>query len=79
MSTSNGGPAFPRPIGHHPTAGCEYNAAQNGMTLRDWFAGQALAGYMANPNLVYGDSVARQRVAKVCYGLADAMLEARKT
>jgi hypothetical protein len=47
------------------------------MTLRDWFAGQALAGYMADPNVVCGDSVARQRVAKVCYGLADAMLKER--
>jgi len=76
MSADTGGPAFPRfvPDGH-------YNGSVDaeGMTLRDWFAGQALAGYMADPNLVCGDSVARQRVAKVCYGLADAMLEARKT
>jgi hypothetical protein len=76
MSANNGGPAF---TAQFRSNGSHEWIATNGMTLRDWFAGQALAGYMADPNLVCGDSVARQRVAKVCYGLADAMLEARAT
>jgi hypothetical protein len=40
----DGGPAFPN-LG--------YNAEEifNGMTLRDWFAGQALAGLCANSEL----------------------------
>ena len=41
MSTINdGGPAFPH-VGN-PQSGFDYIAM--GMTLRDWFAGQALAG-----------------------------------
>jgi hypothetical protein len=58
----DGGPAFPRP------PACPSSAT--GMTLRDWFAGQALAGAELNmpPSLTAAD----------CYALADAMLEARK-
>ena len=44
------------------------------MTLRDWFAGQALAGIMANPNVV---SIADAEVVKAAYQHADAMLDAR--
>jgi len=62
MTTINdGGPAFPIPDEGWP-----------GMTLRDWFAGQALAGMLANP-----DSWPEDRgVAAYCY--ADAMLKARE-
>ena len=38
---NDGGPAFPR-------AGSDYVKAQEGMTLRDWLVGQALAGLCAN-------------------------------
>lgn len=50
------------------------------MTLRDWFAGQALAGICANCDesglngWVHSDKLA----ASVAYQFADAMLEARK-
>ena len=37
----DGGPAFPKP-------GLDHELRQDGMSLRDWFAGQALAGDMAN-------------------------------
>ena len=54
-----------------------------GMTLRDWFAGQALAGEMASQNGSNGeftgttpDEVLLSR-AKLMYRFADAMLEAR--
>lgn len=46
-----------------------------GMSLRDWFAGQALAGsdFMECVGWTHID------LAKYAYSLADAMLEARKT
>lgn len=49
---------------------------QPGMTLRDWFAGQALAGWMASfPSC--GEGVVPVACARLAYDLADAMLEAR--
>jgi hypothetical protein len=46
--------------------------SQHGMTLRDWFAGQALAGRLAD-----GTDGLRQSVAEEAYAYADAMLKAR--
>jgi hypothetical protein len=43
------------------------------MTLRDWFAGQALAGLLAN-----GGAVSWEDDATNAYTVADAMIEARK-
>ena len=49
--------------------------SQTGMTLRDWFAGQALNGIMS----VVGDSdYIQEMVASNAYAMADAMIEARK-
>ena len=47
---------------------------EQGMTLRDYFAGQALAGYMASENT---DSTLAT-IAEWSYRAADAMLEARE-
>ena len=66
----NGGPAFPR-----GTYG-----DQEGMTMRDWFAGQALAGYASSGDLnPYGVKSHKSwsNVASCMYDIADAMLEAR--
>ena len=61
----DGGPAFPT---------THLNLPQ-GMTLRDYFAAQALAGICANQdNRVYGNSM---EFARAAYRLADAMLKAR--
>ena len=43
-----------------------------GMTLRDWFAGQALTGIFNISNCMSDETVAGE-----CYGIADAMLAAR--
>lgn len=59
----DGGPAFPAGIG-------------NGMSLRDWFAGQALAGMVAS----YAGTSTHYAVdsdAERAYRYADAMLAAR--
>lgn len=64
--------AFPRPIGesgqHEAT-----NTEQDGMTIREWFDGQALAGLLAATRFggeVYGTST----LARAAFDLADAML-----
>jgi hypothetical protein len=44
-----------------------------GMTLRDWFAGKALAAYIEE-----GSDCTVAEIAADSYRLADAMLEARK-
>jgi hypothetical protein len=46
-----------------------------GMTLRDWFAGQALGGMMARKD---SDMWMLKEVAGDCYAYADAMLKARE-
>ena len=64
----DGGPAFPVPNDANTNG-------QEGMTLRDWFAGQALAGFMTipddRPNPDYLDD------AELMYAMADAMIKAR--
>lgn len=67
----DGGPAFP----HQPmdSTGVPQHDAFHGMSLRDYFAGQALAGMLcANSPLNEKD------VALCCYAYANAMLLARK-
>lgn len=68
--TANGGPAFPSEVNPNP-----FNPQFNpGMSLRDWFAGQALAGILADETF---DAVP-ERIAATVYGIADAMLKARE-
>ncbi len=63
----NGGPAFP----WVDTLRLE---THQGMTLLDWFAGQALAGVMSDPNL----NMEQEQIAAGSYSMAQAMLEKRK-
>ena len=70
----NGGPAFPQmdPNSLH------FNAT--GMTLRDYFAGQALAVIIkvcAQDKRKYGETIEEMFVRKA-YSIADIMLEVRK-
>jgi hypothetical protein len=70
-----GGPAFPRAEG-------ETSFPEDGMTLRDWFAGQALAvvaesviaGMAEN-----GPHDPSEDIAWACYQIADAMIAERDT
>jgi hypothetical protein len=90
MKTINdGGPAFPRPESRG-TSGATTLHGQNGMTLRDYFAGQALAGMTSRSVEVYkklegsGISMSEieneltQRLSCAAYIYADAMLAARE-
>lgn len=76
----DGGPAFP---GAAPNAPQAYGATGGGggfsypnavgMSLRDWFAGQALAGFAGTSDLRFP-----AEAVKTAYRIADAMLTARK-
>ncbi|UNK39332.1 hypothetical protein MNR02_06405 [Shinella sp. H4-D48] len=71
----DGGPAFPLAV--QP----DFQFAENGMSLRDWFAGQAIPAIIERcgadhrlPHEHITDYFARK-----AYEVADAMLLARKT
>jgi hypothetical protein len=70
----DGGAAFPVPeiIG---CLGVPQPASAFGMSLRDYFAGQVLAGWCVSERTL-GDHA--DEVAKTSYKFADAMLRARK-
>ena len=82
MSTpiDNGGPAFPFGQVSEATGQPINGFFAPGMTLRDWFAGQALAGLMASAPMpehpAYWDWLSG--VAVTPFRIADAMIEARK-
>ena len=71
MSKETGGQAFPIPA-------TEWNEHHVGMTLRDYFAGQAMVEVMRqNTEILRGKADMRQ-VSQTCYSIADAMIEVRK-
>jgi hypothetical protein len=79
MSTiiDGGGPAFPT-VFVEPKYGLGYK----GMTLRDYFAGQALAGILSSGDIKIGnigsDPWPAATLTQSCYIIADAMLKARE-
>lgn len=60
-----------------PALCSDHSCDEGGMSLRDWFAGQALAGYFAYPHAQHTND-ASPSVAEYCYRIADAMMETRK-
>ena len=89
MSTiKDGGPAFPRSA-TKGTSGTIVREAQDGMSLRDYFAGQALAALINQlANTSKADKVMKKLgmcegqfdrlCAKCAYDYADAMIKARE-
>lgn len=75
----DGGPAFPTVLGPP-------REFAHGMSLRDWLAGQALAGFCANTAVFAANSYngwqlincSDHDLARQCLALADAMLVERK-
>ncbi len=72
---NDGGPAFPQ----------EHWGNQQilmpGLSIRDWFAGQALKGLLADPNTGNGPDIGEvlaRRFAAAGYFYADAMLKERE-
>jgi hypothetical protein len=74
MSTQNdGGPAFPyQPLDGQ---GMPCQVAQDGMSLRDYFAAAALSGLVYHND--YG-AVSNEDIAQGAYQYADSMLAARE-
>jgi hypothetical protein len=84
MSKDNGGSAFPSKFSLGADGyGNEAFGIEQGMSLRDWFAGQALTSIIGNSQLL--DDIEKLNptakmvatVAHHSYALADAMLEER--
>lgn len=78
---NDGGPAFPIYI--EKIVPGNYARAHPGMSLRDWFAGQALRGILAwdaemNNRSRTDVSTEPQIIAASCYNIADAMLAERE-
>lgn len=69
MSKPDGGPAFPSTV--NPSTGDYIN---DGMSLRDWFAGQALTGILASPDR----SGSVQNRVELAWRIAGAMLQERE-
>ncbi len=83
-TTDDGGPAFPVPLAAVTADNGDFvcwdatDRGLGGMTLLDWFAGQALGGLIAGPNVYAGPIRSAEDVADLAYAYADAMLAARK-
>lgn len=69
---NDGGQAFPIA---YPES---HSIKVSGMSLRDWFAGQALAGMIARQSVALIDDNALDYIAKRAVRLADALLAARE-
>ena len=88
MSRNTGGAAFPRPMGHNGMTHHEEHEAseaQQGMTLRDYFAAKAMQAMITGgPNIIYRDATGNMVTdatpafrAQCAYAEADAMLAER--
>jgi hypothetical protein len=74
-------PAFPRNILDHGHG--VISTHESGMTLRDYFAAQALTGAQIWDAVINGKnaqfSASTEKLAEVAYAVADAMLKARES
>ena len=81
MSDINGGPAFPGSY----TGNNGMPVWSDGMTLRDYFAANAVRGYISSTTVRYThngcsqvDVLALSKLATLSYEMADAMIAARE-
>jgi len=72
MSKKDGGPAFPVPVEDFTFADFAKGHPAPGMTLRDWFAGQAIVGIWSCPDKHVSGSF--EDLAKKAVLQADALL-----
>lgn len=79
---NDGGSAFPQPAKHYGD-GSSSIPPNNGMSLRDWFAGMAMQGILSaadSDEFEYYDPAVEHAkwVPVTAYSIADAMIAARK-
>ena len=72
---NDGGPAFPGKTTWYGQDGEAQHIFKGGMSLRDYFAGQALIGFTANTT--FGGATGDEKLARWSYDLADAMIKAQ--
>lgn len=70
-------PAFPSTHTVTTATGIKLEDHDPGMTLRDYFAAQALIGIISNPGAQGTPAELIPDVARAAYMMADAMLKAR--
>jgi hypothetical protein len=70
-----GGPAFPVSPELVDRLGCTHSQSDAGMSLRDWFAGQALT--IVYCRFANGSDPTPDDLALQAYAIADAMLQER--
>ena len=78
----DGGPAFPCDVQVEDNSGSHYEE-RSGLSIRDWFAGQALPQIHVSLRIAVDNGTVRncdfeELVAASAYIIADAMLAARK-
>lgn len=82
MAKNDGGSAFPETSSRpdYSEHGREFTnvSSSGGMSLRDWFAGQALTGIMGDSGMRPSNTEEFEHLAKRLYSLADAMLAERE-
>jgi hypothetical protein len=74
---NTGGPAFPTRFKMPDGTGGRYTITENGMTLRDHFAGLAMQGLVAG-SFALGKGYHEDVVAQSAYTMADEMIKARE-
>lgn len=71
-----GGPAFPQKEGRYDDGSYHIIGEHGGMTLRDYFAAQAINALV--DSWIKNGGIAPEDIASDAFCIADAMLEARK-
>ena len=73
--SKNGGPAFPVPKDVLRDSTSDTTEFVSGMSLRDWFAGHAVAGIVSTVN--FDNEFEPSVCAETAYSIADAMIKER--
>jgi len=80
MKKETGGSAYPHDAYIHPQNPTHHGNFSIGMTLRDWFAGQALNAILSSGEFAIESFPSPAKLlTNLSYEYADAMIESRKS